>query len=72
MRDSYSEFTARELFCPRCRAAMPVKERLLLYVPGGKIYDYVCARCGQSLGKKEAPESKVQPGDRYPLKDKKF
>ena len=48
----YKDFAASELFCPKCRRAMPVRERLLLVLPDGDLYDYRCVRCGTSLGEK--------------------
>ena len=38
---------------------MPVRERLLLVLPDGDLYDYSCQRCGSSVGSKTvkaAPE----------------
>ncbi|MEW5736218.1 MAG: cytoplasmic protein [Thermodesulfobacteriota bacterium] len=49
---SYKELDATELYCPRCRQAMPVRQRLLLVLPDGDLYEYRCARCGQSVGEK--------------------
>ncbi|RMG40286.1 MAG: hypothetical protein D6719_11505 [Candidatus Dadabacteria bacterium] len=52
--EQYRQFSASELFCPVCRQAMPVRERLLLVLPDGReVYDYVCRSCGESLGRKE-------------------
>lgn len=48
----YKDFTASQLFCPKCRQAMPVRERLLLVLPDGDLYEYRCSRCGTSLGEK--------------------
>ena len=48
----YKDFAASELFCPKCRQSMPVRERLLLVLPDGDLYDYRCVRCGTSLGEK--------------------
>jgi hypothetical protein len=31
---------------------MPVRERLLLVLPEGEKYEYLCARCGTSVGDK--------------------
>ena len=31
---------------------MPVRERLLLVLPDGDLYDYSCQRCGSSVGSK--------------------
>lgn len=48
----YDEFEASELFCERCRQAQPVRKHLLLVLPTGKKYDYVCSVCGLSVGSK--------------------
>ena len=48
----YDEFEASELFCSRCRKAQPVRKRLLLVLPGGNKYDYLCSVCGNSVGSK--------------------
>jgi hypothetical protein len=52
-RSDYRDFRATELFCPRCRAAMPVRERLLLVLPDGDLFEYCCQGCGASLGKRK-------------------
>lgn len=49
----YEDFVARSLYCPTCRMAMPVRERLLLVLPDGELYDYICLQCGESLGDKK-------------------
>jgi len=49
---SYEQFEASSLFCPRCRQAMPVRKRLLLILPDGDKYEYLCAQCSRSLGTK--------------------
>jgi len=49
----FESFSATELYCPRCRAAQPVRERLLLVTPSGEIHDYRCTACGESLGTRE-------------------
>ena len=51
-RAAYDEFEASELFCPRCRQARPVRKHLLLVLPQGSKYDYVCTVCGSSVGEK--------------------
>jgi hypothetical protein len=48
----YDQFEATELFCPRCRRAVPVRKRLLLLLPDGDEYEYLCAHCSTSLGTK--------------------
>jgi hypothetical protein len=50
--DQFDEFEASELFCPTCRTATPVRRRLLLVLPTGNKYDYLCSRCGRSVGDK--------------------
>lgn len=51
-RDSYGEFDATELYCPKCRKAVPVKKRLLIVLSEGDKYDYFCSLCGTSVGDK--------------------
>jgi DNA-directed RNA polymerase subunit RPC12/RpoP len=51
-KEQYGEFTAAELFCPRCGTAVPVREKLLLILPDGELYEYLCVHCGASLGDK--------------------
>ena len=48
----YKEFDATELYCPRCRRAVPVRKRLLLVIPEGDKYEYICTFCSQSVGTK--------------------
>lgn len=50
----FQTLRASELFCPRCRSLMPVRERLLLVLPDGDLYEYRCAACGESVGKRQA------------------
>jgi hypothetical protein len=52
MPDAYGEFEAQSLFCPRCRRAVPVRKKLLLVLPSGNKYDYVCQECGTPVGGK--------------------
>lgn len=52
MRESFKDFDATELFCPRCKQSVPVRKKLLLILPDGEKYDYSCARCGTSVGDK--------------------
>lgn len=61
MRQQYGDFDATELFCPRCRRAMPVRKRLLLVLAGGDKYDYTCVSCGTSCGDKTVTEPE-RPG----------
>jgi hypothetical protein len=52
MREQFSEFTASELYCPKCRVARPVREKLLLVLPSGELHEYLCTQCGSSLGER--------------------
>ena len=49
---AFREFEAETLFCPRCRRAGPVRKKLLLVLPTGNQYDYVCQACGTPVGGK--------------------
>ena len=51
-RDAFEEFEATSLFCPRCRRATATRKKLLLVLPSGNKYDYVCAECGTPVGGK--------------------
>ena len=60
-RSAFDQFEASELFCSRCRKAVPVRKRLLLILPEGDKYEYLCAYCSNSLGTKmEFEERDVQ------------
>lgn len=50
----FEKFSASELFCPKCRVAQPVYERLLLVLPHAELYDIRCRVCTTSLGQREA------------------
>ena len=49
----FDKFQATELFCPKCRTAQPVRERLLLVLPHAELYEYRCVTCASSLGQRE-------------------
>jgi len=48
----FDELEASSLFCPKCKTAVPVRKRLLLIVPEGERYEYLCAYCSTSVGRK--------------------
>ena len=48
----FDQFEVSSLFCPTCKAATPVRKRLLLVLPDGDRYEYLCARCSTSVGRK--------------------
>jgi len=63
-RSQFEGLAARALHCPRCNAAMPVRERLLLVLPDGELHEYLCARCLTSLGTRttrDVPDPRVVP-----------
>ncbi|MFB0508623.1 MAG: cytoplasmic protein [Thermodesulfobacteriota bacterium] len=47
--EGYKQFEATSIYCPRCKEALPVRKRLLLILPEGEEYEYLCARCGSSV-----------------------
>ena len=49
----FENFTASSLYCDKCKATMPVRERLLLILPDKEIFDYLCTGCGSSVGQRE-------------------
>jgi hypothetical protein len=61
MSPQFGAFTASELFCPQCGRAQPVRERLLLLLPTGELYEYRCAVCATSLGERTVSGPAVQP-----------
>jgi hypothetical protein len=71
MVDSFSEFEASSLFCPRCKQANPVRKKLLLVLPDGNKYDYTCSVCGTQVGGKTDSDSsefrRVASASRGPL-----
>ena len=52
MEQSFDQFNASLLYCSKCGRAMPVRQRLLLVLPDGELYDYTCQGCNSSVGSK--------------------
>jgi hypothetical protein len=52
-QQQFENFTASSLYCDKCKAAMPVRERLLLVLPDREVFDYLCTECGSSVGRRE-------------------
>jgi hypothetical protein len=50
MSRQFGDFTASEIYCPKCKRSQPVRERLLLVLPSGELHEYLCALCGASVG----------------------
>jgi hypothetical protein len=64
----FGAFTASELYCPKCASSQPVRERLLLVLPGGELHEYLCVRCATSLGEREVKGAAVKPAAGIPRK----
>lgn len=52
VQGDFEQLQASVLFCERCRAPRPVRERLLLVLPDGELHEHLCSACGASLGKR--------------------
>ena len=50
--NAYKDFDATELYCPKCKQAVAVRKRLLLVLPDGDKYEYLCAYCSETVGTK--------------------
>ena len=50
--EMFKEFNALELYCSQCQQAVPVRKRLLLVLPDGDKYEYLCAYCSKPVGAK--------------------
>jgi hypothetical protein len=60
--DAFEQLEATLLLCPTCRVAVPVRKRLLLILPQGNKYEYLCSRCASICGDKIEPD--LPPADR--------
>lgn len=49
---AFDQFEATELYCTKCRQAVPVRKSLLLILPEGDKYEYRCRYCGSTVGDK--------------------
>lgn len=48
----FEDFEATVLLCRKCERAVPVQKKLLLFLPNGLEYIYLCTQCGETLGTK--------------------
>lgn len=53
---SFQQLEASLLYCPRCRQAMPVRKKLLLILPEGNKFEYLCTTCSSTCGDKIEPD----------------
>ncbi|MEO5802902.1 MAG: hypothetical protein ABIR24_05180 [Verrucomicrobiota bacterium] len=58
MPEQFGSFTASELYCPKCRVSQLVREKLLLILPSGELHEYLCRKCGTSLGERKVSGGK--------------
>ncbi len=49
---TFKSFDATELYCVKCQQAVPVRKRLLLVLPEGEKFEYLCAYCAEPVGTK--------------------
>jgi hypothetical protein len=62
MAEQFKKLEAQVLYCPRCRVATEVRERLLLVLPDYDLYEYRCGVCFTSVGTRKVsqrPEVKI-------------
>lgn len=52
----FESFEATSLHCPKCGGLVPVVKRLLLVLPDGELFEYLCQRCMTQVGKKRDRE----------------
>ncbi|HCX90000.1 MAG: cytoplasmic protein [Deltaproteobacteria bacterium CG12_big_fil_rev_8_21_14_0_65_43_10] len=55
---SFQQLEATSLYCPHCKVAVPVRKRLLIVLPEGDKFEYLCSHCASSLGSKVEPHGK--------------
>jgi len=59
-QDAFDQLEASLLFCPKCRQAVPVRKRLLLILPQGNKFEYLCNQCSSVCGDKIEPDDPRQ------------
>jgi DNA-directed RNA polymerase subunit RPC12/RpoP len=64
----FENLEAVTLYCRQCGQAMPVRKRLLLVLLDHEVYEYLCAGCGSSLGKKKEPLPPIVGGSSSTLR----
>lgn len=66
MTRQFGALTASELYCPKCKRSQKVRERLLLVLPSGELYEFVCTTCGSSLANRTVTGPTVTGADLLP------
>jgi hypothetical protein len=54
--EQFKNLEAQTLYCPLCRAATPVRERLLLVLPDYELHEYRCQVCFSSVGTRKVSQ----------------
>ncbi len=54
--EQFKKLEAQALYCPRCRVATEVRERLLLVLSDYDLYEYRCAVCFTSVGTRKVAQ----------------
>lgn len=55
---NFDQLQASLLHCPKCKRAVQVRERLLLVLPDGQLFEYRCVYCGSSIGERTEKNAK--------------
>jgi hypothetical protein len=53
---SFKSLEASLLHCPKCRKAVPVRKKLLIILPEGNKFEYLCTQCASALATKIEPD----------------
>jgi hypothetical protein len=69
-QQQFENFTASALYCEKCKATMPVRERLLLVLPDKEIFDYLCTGCASSVGQREVSAGEKLMAQAQPARDR--
>jgi hypothetical protein len=59
LMNQFKTLRASTLYCPKCKTAQPVREKLLLILPDREIYDYLCTICATSVGSREVRAAEI-------------
>jgi hypothetical protein len=57
-KPAFERLEASLLACPKCKRAVAVRKRLLLILPEGDKYEYICPHCGSTCGSTVQQETK--------------
>ena len=72
-QQQFENFTASSLYCQKCQATMPVRERLLLVLPDKEVFDYLCTGCASSVGQREVTAGeKMMSQAQAPRRQRRF